>query len=91
MKPGIDMTSFGSITISGETYDHDVVIDLQGEVKKRKKNFQRKNTELLIWFPLKKQNVLWIKVPPAVLLLSQENLPNHDHPPAGGHKTGQCT
>lgn len=28
MKPHIDDTSFGSITIDGETFEHDVVIRL---------------------------------------------------------------
>ena len=41
MKPVIENTSFGSITISGETYDHDVVIDLEGIVKKRKKKLSK--------------------------------------------------
>jgi hypothetical protein len=42
MEPVIDHTSFGSIIISGKTYDHDVVIDLVGEVKKRKKKLSKK-------------------------------------------------
>ena len=42
MKPLIDKTSFGSITISGKTYDHDVVINLEGEVVKRKKKLSKK-------------------------------------------------
>jgi hypothetical protein len=37
MKPSIDRTQFGSITISGDTYEHDVVICLSGMVQKRKK------------------------------------------------------
>lgn len=37
MKPKIDATKFGSITIAGEVYDHDVQIGLDGKVKKRKK------------------------------------------------------
>jgi len=37
MKPKIDKTQFGSITIEGETYEKDVIIRLNGEVKKRKK------------------------------------------------------
>jgi len=41
MKPQIDSTEFGSITIDGETYDHDVVIRLSGEVKKRKKKLSK--------------------------------------------------
>ncbi len=41
MKPSIDGTEFGSITISGELYDHDVVIRLSGRVKKRKKKLSK--------------------------------------------------
>ena len=35
MKPKIEQTTFGSITIKGEVYEHDVIIRLNGEVKKR--------------------------------------------------------
>ena len=41
MKPHIDKTRFGSITIDGETFDHDVVIRLSGKVKKRKKKLSK--------------------------------------------------
>jgi hypothetical protein len=41
MKPVIDSTEFGRITISKEPYDHDVVIRLNGEVKKRKKKLSK--------------------------------------------------
>jgi hypothetical protein len=37
----IDGTEFGSITIDGKTYDHDVVIGLSGEVTKRKKRLSK--------------------------------------------------
>jgi hypothetical protein len=37
MKPRIDGTAFGSITIDDTVYEKDVVIRLDGEVKKRKK------------------------------------------------------
>jgi hypothetical protein len=37
MKPHIEGTNFGSITVDGETFDHDIVIRLGGAVKKRKK------------------------------------------------------
>jgi len=33
----VDSTEFGSITIDGTTYPHDVLIRLSGEIKKRKK------------------------------------------------------
>ena len=41
MKPRIDATDFGSITIDGEVFEHDVLITLAGEVKKRQKNLSR--------------------------------------------------
>lgn len=41
MKPKIDKTKFGSITIAGETYEHDVLIRLNGDVKKRKKKLSK--------------------------------------------------
>jgi hypothetical protein len=41
MKPKIDDTAFGSITIEHEEYDHDVIIRLNGEVKKRKKKLSK--------------------------------------------------
>jgi hypothetical protein len=41
MKPMIDRTEFGSITIEGVTYDHDVIIRMTGEIKKRKKKLSK--------------------------------------------------
>ena len=38
----IDRTAFGSITVDGKTYKHDVVIRLSGEVVKRKKKLSKK-------------------------------------------------
>jgi hypothetical protein len=38
----IDGTAFGSITIDGETYPHDVLIRLSGKVRKRKKKLSKK-------------------------------------------------
>lgn len=42
MEPKIQGTSFGYITVGGETYDHDVVIGLDGQVRKRKKKLSKK-------------------------------------------------
>jgi hypothetical protein len=39
----IDSTEFGSITIDGVTYQHDVVIRLSGEVIKRKKRLSKQH------------------------------------------------
>ena len=41
MKPKIDRTTFGSITVAGEVFEHDVIIRLNGEVKKRKKRLSK--------------------------------------------------
>ncbi|MDP1653532.1 MAG: MTH938/NDUFAF3 family protein [Rhodocyclaceae bacterium] len=41
MKPKIDGTEFGSITIDGERIEHDVLIRLSGEVAKRKKKLSK--------------------------------------------------
>ncbi len=41
MKPNIDQTSFGSITIEGTNLEHDVIIRLNGEVEKRKKKLSK--------------------------------------------------
>ena len=41
MRPSIDATAFGSITIAGEVYEYDVVIRLSGDVKKRKKKLSK--------------------------------------------------
>ncbi len=41
MKPKIDSTKFGSITIDGSDIEHDVLIRLSGEIKKRKKKLSK--------------------------------------------------
>lgn len=41
MKPRIERTKFGSITIASEVFPHDVVIRLDGQVKKRKKKLSK--------------------------------------------------
>ena len=41
MKPHIDQTAFGSITIGGECLEHDVLIRLDGQVRKRKKKLSK--------------------------------------------------
>jgi hypothetical protein len=38
----IERTEFGSITIDGETYDHDVLIRMSGKIRKRKKKLSKK-------------------------------------------------
>ena len=41
MKPKIDGTVFGAITIEGEKYERDIIIRLGGRVKKRKKRLSK--------------------------------------------------
>lgn len=41
MKPKIEKTKFGSITIQGKKYDYDVLIRLDGKVDKRKKKLSK--------------------------------------------------
>ena len=41
MKPRIDNTKFGSITIEGTVSEHDVIIRLNGQVEKRKKKLSK--------------------------------------------------
>ena len=41
MNPVINKTSFGSITVNGESYDHDIIISLDGKIKKRKKKLSK--------------------------------------------------
>jgi len=41
MKPHLDKTKFGSITIDGHSYDYDVLIRLNGSVEKRKKKLSK--------------------------------------------------
>ena len=41
MKPHIDNTAFGSITIAGELIEHDVLIRQDSQVKKRKKKLSK--------------------------------------------------
>ena len=38
----IERTTFGTITIDGKTYEHDVIIRLSGEVARRKKTLSKK-------------------------------------------------
>jgi hypothetical protein len=41
MKPRIDGTAFGSITVAGRSFDHDVIIRPDGQVKRRKKKLSK--------------------------------------------------
>ncbi len=41
MKPEIQGTEFGKITVDEEVYEHDIVIRLSGTVKKRKKKLSK--------------------------------------------------
>jgi len=41
MKPNINKTTFGSITIEGKEFEYDVLIRLNGEIEKRKKKLSK--------------------------------------------------
>ncbi len=41
MKPEIDKTEFGSITVEGEEFNHDILIRLSSKIKKRKKKLSK--------------------------------------------------
>jgi hypothetical protein len=41
MEPRIDRTRFGSVTIDGKVFEHDVLIRLGGKVEKRKKKLSK--------------------------------------------------
>ena len=41
MKPNIDQTTFGSITIENSVFEHDVIIKRNGQVEKRKKKLSK--------------------------------------------------
>ncbi len=41
MKPNIDETEFGYITVDGDRIEHDIMIRLSGEVVKRKKSLSK--------------------------------------------------
>lgn len=41
MKPPIDHTVFGAITIDGRVFAHDVLIRLDGQIEKRKKKLSK--------------------------------------------------
>jgi len=40
-RPLIQDTSFGTIRVDGQQYDHDIIITLEGMVKKRKKKLSK--------------------------------------------------
>jgi hypothetical protein len=42
MKPHINESRFGSITIESQVYHHDIYIGLDGQIKKRKKKLSKK-------------------------------------------------
>lgn len=41
MKPHIDNTTFGEITVEGSTFMHDILIRQNGQVEKRKKKLSK--------------------------------------------------
>jgi hypothetical protein len=41
MRPRIDTTAFGSITVEGTVFEHDIIIRPDGRMKKRKKKLSK--------------------------------------------------
>lgn len=41
MKPKLEKTSFGSITVDGQEYSHDILIRLDGSIEKRAKKLSK--------------------------------------------------
>ena len=41
MEPIINKTSFGSITVDGNQFNHDILINLEGQITKRKKKLSK--------------------------------------------------
>ena len=41
MEPHVDSVRFGTITVAGQTFKHDIVITLDGEVRKREKRLSK--------------------------------------------------
>jgi hypothetical protein len=41
MKPEINSTRFGSITVEGSSFEHDIIIHLNGQISKRKKKLSK--------------------------------------------------
>ncbi|MPM83627.1 hypothetical protein SDC9_130696 [bioreactor metagenome] len=42
MKPKINSTSFGSVTVKGKPFKYDILIRLEGKVEKRRKKLSRR-------------------------------------------------
>jgi hypothetical protein len=42
MKPKINSTSFGSITVKRKTFEYDILISMNGQVEKRRKKLSKK-------------------------------------------------
>ena len=42
MKPKINSTSFGSITVKEKTYENDILIRMSGQIEKRRKKLSKK-------------------------------------------------
>lgn len=42
MKPKINSTGFGSVTVKGKTFKHDILIRLDGKVEKRRKKLSKR-------------------------------------------------
>jgi hypothetical protein len=59
MKPHIDKTEFGSITVEGTVFEHDVIIRPDGQVKKRKKKLSKEAYGTSHMISLQEAEYLW--------------------------------
>lgn len=59
MKPHIDKTEFGSITVDGTVFEHDVIIRPDGQVKKRKKKLSKEVYGTSHMISLQEAEYLW--------------------------------
>jgi hypothetical protein len=59
MKPHIDKTEFGSITVDGAVFEHDVIIRPDGQVRKRKKKLSKEVYGTSHMISLQEAEYLW--------------------------------
>jgi hypothetical protein len=79
----IDGTAFGSITIDGETYPHDVLIRLSGKVIKRKKKLSKKEYGTSHIVSLEEADFIYEKGSPLLVVGTGQNGNLHLSPEAG--------
>ncbi len=69
MQPHIDSTRFGSISIGGERFEHDVIIGPDGAVSKRKKKLSKRVYGSSHTISLAEAEYVYAHAGPATLLI----------------------